>query len=133
MAIKADFSGVKTFVPGGTDVKVNLTLRPREITQIYPSGGGNPMEERKTVVDSDHLEYRWALVTYKSMEQVIKENPNHFFDGYGNFNNGRKGEGESDTYHLAPSYFGQMGKTAHRRYMKEDGIQDTWYYTVIDR
>lgn len=116
----------------------NKITRPRDIIQTYPNGGGRPMEERKTSVDADHPEYRWALVTYKSMEQLIKENPNHFFDGYGNFNNGRTNpsgynqiDGEYD--HMAPSYFGQMGKTAHRRYMKDEGIRDTWYYTVIDR
>jgi len=124
-------------LPGG-DITRQIA-RPREIVQIGATSGGRPMEERKTVVDADHPEFAWALVTYKSMEEVIKENPNHFFDGYGNFNTGRTPNsrypiGADGVHeHLAPSYFGQMGHTAHRRYMKEDGIQDTWYYTVIDR
>ena len=114
--------------------------RIRNIVEVKGWGGGKRMEEQEREVCVNE-QYGIALVEYKSMEQLIKEFPDHYFDQYGNFNTGVTTDQKFNNTdiklglydHLAPTYFGQMGHTAHRTYLKEDGIpKDTWYYKVID-
>ena len=95
-----------------------------------------PVEEIVTLDSSKNMawnpgndtaeEYHIALTQYKTEEQIKQENPEWFFDFYGNFCNG-KGD------HLAPIDFKYFGKNSHTKYLKSNGVpKDTWYYKVID-
>jgi hypothetical protein len=139
MAIKANFSGANIKLPGGSPT-VRVEIKPGndvKYVELSRPGGGRRME----LIDTERRlndDYALALVYYKSMAELMTEFPNHFFDQYGNFNTGvTEGSNYSQTNgiydHLAPSYFGQMGMTIHRPYLKSQGIQDTWYSKVIDR
>jgi hypothetical protein len=94
----------------------------------YLIGGNQKPQIMETVFDTELYKEsgaRLKLVKYKTMQELIQENPDHYFDKYGNFCRKRD--------HIPPSYFSHLGHTVHHLYMIEDGIpQDTWYYKVLD-
>lgn len=102
----------------------------------YRSGQQRPetMVTEYDPANNDGL--KLSLVRYKSMDELIKENPSYFFDKYGNFCNGSNVHVKNVSNHIAPSYFAQMGFTLHKRYDPadtSDGVPvSTWFYDVID-
>ena len=95
-------------------------------------GGNQRVELKEEIFDTKAYEDSWGseaklmLLQYKTMSQLIEENPDYFFDKHGNFC-----DNKGNTF--APSYFCYLGQTVHSHYVVNGIIpQDTWYYKVLD-